>query len=105
TAKAVVDCLREHKGLAAGAMTVFAFRPFPSAEIVEGLKDCKAFTILERMDDPLSTTGNHLTREVKAAFCDAITGQNGLQKIARVPKIYIASARVLARAVRAGALI
>ncbi len=47
------------------------FRPFPAQEIVEALKDCKAFTILERMDDPLSTTGNHLTREVKAAFCDA----------------------------------
>ena len=38
---------------------------------------CQAFTVLERMDDPLSTTGNHLTREIKAAFCDAMTGQNG----------------------------
>ena len=35
------------------------------------------------MDDPLSTTGNHLTREIKAAFCDAITGQNGQEKIDR----------------------
>ena len=32
---------------------------------------------MERMDDPLSTTGNHLTREIKAAFCDAATGHNG----------------------------
>ena len=33
------------------------------------------------MDDPLSTTGNHLTREIKAAFCDAINGQNGQDRI------------------------
>ena len=51
-------------------------------------KDCKAFTVFERMDDPLSTTGNHLTREIKAAFCDAVTGQNGQEKIDRVPRIY-----------------
>ena len=44
--------------------------------------------MLERMDDPLSTTGNHLTREIKAAFCDAVTGQNGLEKIDRIPQIY-----------------
>jgi len=91
TAKAVVDYLREKKGLAAGALTVFTFRPFPAQEIVEALKDCQAFTILERMDDPLSTTGNHLTREIKAAFCDAVTGQNGQQKIDRVPSIYSGS--------------
>ena len=39
------------------------------------------------MDDPLSTTGNHLTREIKAAFCDAVTGQGGLERIDRVPRI------------------
>jgi pyruvate-ferredoxin/flavodoxin oxidoreductase len=105
TAKAVVDYLREHKGLAAGALTVFTFRPFPAQEIIEALKDCTAFTILERMDDPLSTTGNHLTREVKAAFCDAITGQNGQQKIERVPRIYSGAAGLGSRDVRAGDLI
>ncbi len=40
------------------------------------------------MDDPLSTTGNHLTREIKAAFCDAMTGQNGQEQIDRIPRIY-----------------
>ena len=48
--------------------------------------------VLERMDDPLSTTGNHLTREVNAAFCDAITGQNGQQKIDQVRLLLIAEA-------------
>lgn len=105
TAKGVVDYLREKKGLAAGALTVFAFRPFPAQEIVEALKRCKAFTVLERMDDPLSTTGNHLTREIKAAFCDAITGQNGQNKIKRVPNTYSGAAGLGSRDVRAGDLI
>ena len=61
------------------------FRPFPAQAIVDALKGCQAFTVFERMDDPLSTTGNHLTREIKAAFCDAVTGQNGQEKIDRVP--------------------
>src|SRR5436853_4703996 len=56
TAKAAVNYLR-NKGIAAGALTVFVFRPFPARVIVEALKDCKAFTVFERMDDPLSTAG------------------------------------------------
>src|SRR5262249_22248216 len=87
TAKATVDYLRD-KGIAAGCVTVFVFRPFPGRQIVKILKNCKAFSVFERMDDPLSTTGNHLTREIKAAFCDAVTGQNGQQKIDRIPRIY-----------------
>src|SRR5262249_16455246 len=86
TAKATVDYLRK-KGVAAGCLTVFVFRPFPAREIVEALRGCVAFTVFERMDDPLSTTGNHLTREIKAAFCDAITGQNGQEQVLRVPRI------------------
>src|SRR6516225_6435154 len=80
TAKATVDYLRE-KGVAAGCLNVCVFRPFPGRQIVEALKNCTAFTVFERMDDPMSTTGNHLTREIKAAFCDAVTGQNGQEKI------------------------
>jgi pyruvate-ferredoxin/flavodoxin oxidoreductase len=102
TARATVDYLREAKGINAGCLTVFVFRPFPSRQIVEALKDCQAFTVFERMDDPLSTAGNHLTREVKAAFCDAITGQNGLERIDRVPKIYSGAAGLGSRDVRPG---
>src|SRR5205807_1801472 len=80
TAKATVDYLREKKGIAAGCLTVFVFRPFPARQIVRALKDCKAFTVFERMDDPMSTTGNHLTREIKAAFCDATIGGNVVGK-------------------------
>jgi pyruvate-ferredoxin/flavodoxin oxidoreductase len=104
TAKAAVDYLRG-KGVNAGCLTVFVFRPFPAREIVEALKDCKAFTVFERMDDPLSTTGNHLTREIKAAFCDAVTGQNGQEKIDRVPRIYHGAAGLGSRDVRPGDIV
>src|SRR5262245_14809631 len=73
--------------------------------IVDALKDCKGFTVLERMDDPLSTTGNHLTREIKAAFCDAVTGQNGHEKVARIPRIYHGAAGLGSRDVRPGDII
>jgi pyruvate-ferredoxin/flavodoxin oxidoreductase len=105
TAKATVDYLRDVKGIAAGCLTVFAFRPFPARQIVAALKDCRAFTVLERMDDPLSTAGNHLTREIKAAFCDAVTGQNGQERVERVPFVYSGAAGLGSRDVRPGDLI
>lgn len=105
TAQATVDYLREKKGLAVGCLNVHCFRPFPSQAIIDALKDCKAFTVLERMDDPLSTTGNHLTREIKAAFCDGVVGQNGIERIDRVPKIFHCAAGLGSRDVRPGDLI
>ena len=102
TAQTTIDYLREQKGIKAGCLNIHCFRPFPSRQIVEALKDCSAFTVLERMDDPLSTTGNHLTREIKAAFCDAMTGQNGLEKIVRIPNIYHGAGGLGSRDVRPG---
>jgi pyruvate-ferredoxin/flavodoxin oxidoreductase len=105
TAEAAVDYLREVRGIKAGCLTVVCFRPFPMHQIVKALRDCRAITIFERMDDPLSTTGNHLTREIKAAFCDALTGQMGHERIDRIPKIYHAAAGLGSRDVRAGDII
>jgi pyruvate-ferredoxin/flavodoxin oxidoreductase len=104
TAHVTVDYLRE-KGVLAGCLNVTCFRPFPMRQIVEALRDCTAFSVLERMDDPLSTTGNHLTREIKAAFCDAINGANGMERIDRIPRIYHGAAGLGSRDVTAGDLI
>src|SRR5256885_4739729 len=104
TCQADVDYMREKKGIPVGCLNICCFRPFPSRQIVDALKNCTAVTVLERMDDPLSTTGNHLTREIKAAFCDAITGQNGLEKIEKVPRIYQGAAGLGSRDVRPGDL-
>ncbi len=81
---------------------MFVFRPFPARQIIEALRYCNAFTVFERMDDPLSTTGNHLTREIKAAFCDAILGANGQERIGHIPRIYHAAAGLGSRDVRPG---
>src|SRR6266436_2079118 len=102
TAKVTVDYLRDKKGIPAGCVNVCSFRPFPARQIVNALKNCTAFTVFERMDDPMSTTGNHLTREIKAAFCDAMLGQNGQEKIGRIPRIYSGAAGLGSRDVRPG---
>jgi pyruvate-ferredoxin/flavodoxin oxidoreductase len=102
TAQTTIDYLREKRGIKAGCLNLYCFRPFPSRQIVDALKNCKAFSVIERMDDPLSTTGNHLTREIKAAFCDAATGQSGLEQIEHIPRIYHGAAGLGSRDVRPG---
>ena len=104
TALPTIDFLRS-KGVRAGCLNIVCFRPFPARQIVEALKDCRAFTVIERMDDPLSTTGNHLTREIKAAFCDAYNGQGGHERIDRIPRIYHGAAGLGSRDVRPGDLV
>ncbi|MBM81787.1 MAG: pyruvate ferredoxin oxidoreductase [Planctomycetaceae bacterium] len=105
TAQTTIDYLRDEKGIKAGCLNIYCFRPFPTQRIIDVLKDAKAIAIIERMDDPLSTTGNHLTREVKAGFCDALTGQNGVQRIDNIPRIYHGAAGLGSRDVRPGDLI
>jgi pyruvate-ferredoxin/flavodoxin oxidoreductase len=102
TAQTTVDYLRDEKGIKAGCLNVYCFRPFPARQLVAALKNCVAFSVIERMDDPLSTTGNHLTREIKAAFCDAMAGQMGHEKIERAPRIYHGAAGLGSRDVRPG---
>lgn len=102
TAQTTIDYLREEKGIKAGCLNIYCFRPFPDKRIVEALKHCKAISIIERMDDPLSTTGNQLTREIKAAFADAMTGQMGHEQIDRIPRIYHGAAGLGSRDVRPG---
>ena len=105
TAQTTIDYLRDVKGIKAGCLNIYCFRPFPTRQIIQSLKHCKAFTVLERMDDPLSRTGNHLTREIKAAFCDALNGQNEAPIVDRIPKIYSSAAGLGSRDVRPGDLI
>lgn len=102
TAQATIDYLRDVKGVKAGCVNVYCFRPFPARQLVEILKNCLAFSVIERMDDPLSTTGNHLTREIKAAFCDAMNGQNGMPQIEKIPKVFSGAAGLGSRDVRPG---
>jgi pyruvate-ferredoxin/flavodoxin oxidoreductase len=105
TAQITVDYLREKCGIKAGCLNIYCFRPFPASQIVTALRNCHAFTVIERMDDPLSTTGNHLTREIKAAFCDAWNGQNRMPEIERIPRVYSGAAGLGSRDVRPGHIV
>ena len=101
TAEVTVDWIREHMGIKVGAVHVTCFRPFPGAEIVDALKNVKAFSILERMDNPMAQS-NPLTREIKAAFADAVVGLEGYPKIDHIPSIYSGSAGLGSCDIRAG---
>ncbi|MCH7764693.1 MAG: 2-oxoacid:acceptor oxidoreductase family protein [Candidatus Marinimicrobia bacterium] len=97
TAEVAVDYLRQEKNIKVGIVHVTSFRPFPGKQIVEALKNVKAISVLERMDNPLAES-NPLTLEIKAAFTDNSTpDEKGYIKI---PKIYSGSAGLGSRDVR-----
>ncbi|NJN81129.1 MAG: pyruvate ferredoxin oxidoreductase [Caldilineaceae bacterium] len=101
TAKATVDWIHKNEGIKVGVVHVTCFRPFPGAQIVELLKNLKAFTVIERMDDPLAQN-NPLTADIKAAFTDAYIGAEGYPSIDRIPTIHSGSAGLGSRDVRPG---
>jgi pyruvate-ferredoxin/flavodoxin oxidoreductase len=70
-----------------GSLGITSFRPFPGPEIVEVLKNVKAFAVIERMDNPLGVS-NPLTAEIEAAFAKAAMGTPGYPKIDRIPVIF-----------------
>ena len=82
-------------GIKVGTVHVTCFRPFPSAEIVEALRGVKAFSVVERMDNPLAQS-NPLAREIKAAFADALIGQAGYPQIDSIPRVAKATKPFLA---------
>ncbi len=104
TAEATVDWIRENLGLKVGAVHVTCFRPFPGPEIVAALKNVRAFSVVERMDNPMAQS-NPLTREIKAAFADAMLNAAGYPYIERIPQIYSGSVGLGSRDVRPGDII
>src|SRR5438874_2160842 len=73
TCQVAVDYLRDKKGIPVGCINICCFRPFPSRQIVDALKNCTAFTVLERMDDPLSTKCKLLAQVIQAVCCILVT--------------------------------
>jgi len=97
TSEAAVDYLRKEKNIKVGVVHVTSYRPFPGKQIVDALKNVKAISVLERMDNPLAES-NPLTLEIKAAFADNLhPDKNGFAKL---PKIYSGSAGLGSRDVR-----
>ncbi len=100
TARPAVDWMRERFGWKVGLLHVTSFRPFPARAIVAALKNCKAVSVIERMDNPLAKD-NPLTLEVKAAFADHASEQAG----SRLPRFYSGVYGLGSRDVRVGDII
>ena len=66
TTKFVVDNLRE-KGIKAGLIKVRMFRPFPSEEIAEALKNAKTVAVLDKSDS-LNGAGGALFEDVVSSM-------------------------------------
>ena len=66
TTKFVVDNLRE-KGIKAGLIKVRMFRPFPSEEIAEALKNAKTIAVLDKSDS-LNGAGGALFEDVVSSM-------------------------------------
>ncbi|MGA2629672.1 MAG: 2-oxoacid:acceptor oxidoreductase family protein [Terriglobia bacterium] len=101
TAQATVDYLRKTEGLRIGALHVTSFRPFHGAQIVEALKNARAISVIERMDNPLAES-NPLVCEIKAAFASALTGTPPYKKINSMPEFLSGSGGLGSRDIRPG---
>jgi pyruvate-ferredoxin/flavodoxin oxidoreductase len=88
TAKVAVDYAREKYGWKVGLVHPTCVRPFPAAEIVQALRACKGFSVIERLDEPLAES-NPLTREIKSAFADSLQQKQGkVPHLMMIPEIY-----------------
>jgi pyruvate-ferredoxin/flavodoxin oxidoreductase len=101
TAEAAVDYIRENMGVKVGILHMTCWRPFPSIEVVEALRHCKAISVIERLDVPMMQS-NPLLCEIKAAFADSVSGTPGYPEVERMPRFFGGSAGLGSRDVRAG---
>lgn len=106
TAKPTIDYIRSEMNVNVGAINVTSYRPFPGPEIVQALRNVKAFTVMERMDDPLAPA-NPLMRDIKTAFVDAALGLEefqsaGVDAVEPMPKMLQCSAGLGSRDIRPG---
>ena len=101
TAQATVDYLRKTEGLRIGALHVTSFRPFPGPQIVEALKNARAISVIERMDNPLAES-NPLVCEIKAAFASALAGTPPYKKINSMPEFLSGCGGLGSRDIRPG---
>jgi pyruvate-ferredoxin/flavodoxin oxidoreductase len=76
-AEAVVDHLRETRGMKIGVLNMTMFRPFPSDLITKVLRGKKGVVVLERLDQPLSVEAP-LLREIRGAMAMGVEkGRDG----------------------------
>ncbi|MBT8219550.1 MAG: 2-oxoacid:acceptor oxidoreductase family protein, partial [Bacteroidia bacterium] len=77
SAEAVVDYIRETRGIKVGVVDLVMFRPFPADLIAKYLRGKKGVTILERLDQPLAAD-YPLAREIRSSLSKCL--ENGAYK-------------------------
>jgi pyruvate-ferredoxin/flavodoxin oxidoreductase len=77
SAEAVVDYLRDTRGIKAGVVDLVMFRPFPADMIGGIIKGKKGVTVLERLDQPLAED-SPIMRELRAVITKCM--ENGTDK-------------------------
>jgi len=80
SAEAVVDYIRETRGIKVGVVNMIMFRPFPSDLVSKIIKGKKGVCVLERLDQPLATD-LPIMREIRATIAKAM--ENGQAKGAK----------------------
>ena len=105
TAKPSIDYMRSEMNLRVGAVNVCSYRPWPGPEIVQALKHVKAFTVMERMDDPIAPS-NPLMSDIKTSFIDALLQLEEFRdagvRVADLPIMLQCSAGLGSRDIRPG---
>ncbi len=83
--EAVIDYLKETRGVDVGVIHINVVRPFPEKEIIEVLRGKKEVIVLERTDESLSGS-NPLTREIKLALRKAESNfrQNAYEGLGKI---------------------
>ncbi len=77
SAEAVVDYLRDTRGIKVGVVDLVMFRPFPADLIGKFLKGKKGVTVLERLDQPLAVD-SPIMREIRSSLSKC--AENGSNK-------------------------
>ncbi len=81
-----LDQLRRQWAKRLGLVQVIKMVPFPAVSVVSALRDTKTVCVLERERERVAS--RLLADRVKAAFLDALTGEEGFSPIHRAPKIF-----------------
>jgi len=105
TATPTIDYMRSEMNLRVGAVNVCSYRPWAGPEIVAALKNVKAFTVMERMDDPIAPA-NPLMCDIKASFMDAVLQMEEYRSsgvtVEELPRMLQCSAGLGSRDIRPG---
>ncbi|MBF0399230.1 MAG: 2-oxoacid:acceptor oxidoreductase family protein [Magnetococcales bacterium] len=91
TAASAIHTVQERLGVRFGVVNVTCYRPFPAAQLVSVIKNCKAVTVIERCDIP-TMVDNPLTTDVEASLAKAVMGAPGFERLERIPFVFSGTA-------------